>query len=222
MAIVVWVLVALGGVWILIACAGTGPVLAMRNVRLQATKGRDAEALLERVVAAGAVDTPWLSLNAFDPVAAYQVQRMAGIAGLIAWKKRGEQTYVCAYLLVNGNVLLDVVTICEHGMLTTGKSKDSQLLPTPPGSYLQSFTATLAVLYRRHQEGLQTLSRLADMTPLAGEGEFENDFATALERQSEFIRSLTLWPLRMPWWYLVRRGQRHEKTVGQLAKADTF
>ncbi len=219
MTVVVWGLIALGAVWVLVACAGSGPVLAMRNVQLQATAGRAAEVLLERVVATGAVDTPWLSLNAFDPVAAYQVERMAGIAGLVAWQKRGERTYVCAYLLANGNVLIDIVTICEQGMLTTGKSKDSQLLPTPPGSYLQSFTATLAVLYRRHQEGLQALARLAGMTPLAGEEEFENDFADALERQSEFIRSLALWPMRIPWWYFVRRGQRHEKTVGQLMRA---
>ncbi len=206
----------LAGAWILISVAGSGPVLAMNRVTLVPVSDNETKKFLGQALSSGAIDAQWLSSSGFHPEGAYRVDKMPGVAGLVAWKKDGESTYLCAYLLVNGQILIDVVTLLQSGMLTTGKSKDSQLLPYSPGNYMQSFTTTTVVLYRRHQEGLQTLSRLKNLSPRSRGGTFEEDFASAMCEQVKYIRSLVLWPLRIPWWYFVRRSHRHNKTLDQL------
>ena len=212
----VTVLSLLAGGWILVSVAGSGPVLAMHRVALSPVSENETTEFLSQVLSSGTIDAQWLSSMGFNPVGAYRVDQMPGVAGLVAWKKESERTYLCAYLLASGQVLVDIVTLFQTGMLTTGKSKDSQLLPYSPGNYMQSFTATTAVLYRRHQEGLQTLARSKKLAPLAIDGSFEADFAAVMSEQLEYIRSLALWPLRIPWWYFVRRSQRHDKTLAQL------
>ena len=220
--LLVTVLSLLIGVWILVSVAGSGPVLAMHRVALSPVSENETAKLLAQVLSSGSIDAQWLSSTGFNPVGAYRVDHMPGVAGLVTWKKDGERTYLCAYQLAGGQVLFDIVTFFQTGMLTTGKSKDSQLLPYSPGNYLQSFTATTAVLYRRHQEGLQMLSRSKKLVPLATDGSFEDDFAAVMSEQLAYIRSLVLWPLRIPWWYFMRRSQRHDKTLAQLENANRF
>ena len=192
----------------------------MQRVALSPCSEKETAELLKQVISDGAIDAQWLSSVGFQPVGAYRVERMSGVAGMVVWQLEGKHTYVCAYLLVNAQVLFDIVTLLESGMLTTGKSKDSQLLPYAPGSYMQSFTATVPVLYRRHREGLQTLERLEKLVPLTSDRSFEEYFSEAMLAQSAYIRSLSFWPFRIPWWYFVRRSQRHEMTIAQLEKAN--
>ena len=192
----------------------------MQRVALSACSEKETAELLKQVISDGAIDAQWLSSVDFQSVGAYRVERMSGVAGMVVWQLEGKHTYVCAYLLVNAQVLFDIVTLLESGMLTTGKSKDSQLLPYAPGSYMQSFTATIPVLYRRHREGLQTLERLEKLVPLTSDRSFEEYFSEAMLEQSAYVRSLSFWPFRIPWWYFVRRSQRHEKTIAQLEKAN--
>ena len=192
----------------------------MQRVALSPCSEKETAELLKQVISGGAIDAQWLSSVGFQPVGAYRVERMSGVVGMVVWQLEGNHTYVCAYLLVNAQVLFDIVTLLESGMMTTGKSKDSQLLPYAPGSYMQSFTATVPVLYRRHREGLQTLERLKKMVPLASGRSFEEYFSEAMLAQSAYIRSLSFWPFRIPWWYFVRRSQRHEMTIAQLEKAN--
>ena len=192
----------------------------MQRVALSPCSEKETAELLKQVISGGVIDAPWLSSVGFQPVGAYRVERMSGVVGMVVWQLEGNHTYVCAYLLVNAQVLFDIVTLLESGMMTTGKSKDSQLLPYAPGSYMQSFTATVPVLYRRHREGLQTLERLKKMVPLASGRSFEEYFSEAMLAQSAYIRSLSFWPFRIPWWYFVRRSQRHEMTIAQLEKAN--
>ena len=192
----------------------------MQRVALSPCSEKETAELLKQVISGGAIDAQWLSSVGFQPVGAYRVERMSGVVGMVVWQLEGNHTYVCAYLLVNAQVLFDIVTLLESGMLTTGKSKDSQLLPYAPGSYMQSFTATIPVLYRRHREGLQTLERLEKLVPLTSDRSFEEYFSEAMLAQSAYIRSLSFWPFRIPWWYFVRRSQRHEMTIAQLEKAN--
>jgi hypothetical protein len=204
------------GVWVLIAVAGSGPILAMEHISLEALPDRAAEPLLAKVISSGVVDTQWLSTTGFGPLGAYKIDKLPGVTGLVAWKKEGETTYLCAYLLTTGDTGIDFVTVCDGAMLTTGKSKDGHLLPSPQGHYLQTFSATTAVLYRRHQDGLKILGKIKNIVPSTSPSEFENIFATAVHQQSRCVRSHLLWPLRVPWWYFTRRSLRHDKSLAQL------
>ena len=204
------------GVWVVIAVAGSGPILAMERVAMESLSDREAEPLLAQVISSGVVDTQWLSTTGFDPLGAYKIDKLPGLAGLVAWKKEEEATYLCAYLLTTGDTGIDFVTVCDGAMLTTGKSKDGHLLPSPQGHYLQTFSATTAVLYRRHLDGLKILAEIKNIIPSTSPSELEKVFATAVHQQSRFVRSHLLWPLRVPWWYFTRRSLRHDKSLAQL------
>lgn len=204
------------GVWILIAIAGSGPILALERVAMESLSDREAEPLVAKVMTSGQFDPQWLATTGFKPKGAYRIVKLPGVAGIVAWKKEGEATYLCAYLLTTGDVGIDFVTVCDGAMLTTGKSKDGHLLPSPQGHYLQTFSATTAVLYRRHQGGLKILGKIKNIVPSTSPSVLENIFATAVHQQSRCVRSHLLWPLRIPWWYFTRRSLRHDKSLAQL------
>ena len=72
----------------------------------------------------------------------------------------------------------------------------------------------------------------ARLSDLADDGEIllspraytavEDDFAAVMSEQLAYIRSLAFWPLRIPWWYFVRRSQRHDKPLAQLENVNRF
>jgi hypothetical protein len=216
LAITIAVLV---GGWILIAVVGSRSVLSMSRARLKPLEGPQKEAALSKVISSGVVDTAWLSAHGFQPLGAYRVEQMPAAAIVVAWNKDGERTYLCAYLVAGADPMIDFVTIFEGSQLTTGKSKDGQLLPASPNTFMQTFTATTAVLWRRHEEGLAVLSRLRGLVPLHGGPHLEEDFAAAMHSQTEHIRSLPLWPLRIPGWYFIRRHMRHETPIAKMLRS---
>ncbi len=111
--------------------------------------------------------------------------------------------------------ILDTIKLSKALILAKRKSKDGQLLPSSPDSFMQTFTATTAVLWRHHQTGLKVLAVKRSVLPLSGDGYLEEDFTAAMYRQSDHVRSLMLWPLRIPYWFFVRRHVRHEKPVAK-------
>ncbi|MEK6269286.1 MAG: hypothetical protein N2B57_00880 [Planctomycetales bacterium] len=132
----------------MVSVAGSGPVLAMHRVALSPVSENEITEFLSQVISSGTIDAHWLSSTGFNPVGAYRVDQMPGVARLVAWKNESERTYLCAYLLASGQVLVDIVTLFETGMLTRGKSKDSQLLP---------YSGQLpAKLHRYHRGALST------------------------------------------------------------------
>ena len=208
-------LAVLAGVWVLVAVAGSLPVLSLSRAQLEPLKTRQAEDALAKIMVDGIVDADWASANGFEPVGVFRVNNMAGSPLVVAWARSGERTYLCAYLVGDNAPLVDFVTILDRGGLTTGKSKDGQLLPSSPDSFMQTFTATTAVLWRHHQTGLKVLAAKRSVLPLSGDGYLEEDFTAAMSRQSDHVRSLMLWPLRIPYWFFVRRHVRHEKPVAK-------
>jgi len=208
-------LALVAGIWVLVAVAGSLPVVSLSRAQLEPLKSRQAEDALARIMVDGIVDADWASANGFEPVGVFRVDNMAGSPLVVAWARSGERTYLCAYLVVNNAPLVDFVTILDQGVLTTGKSKDGQLLPSSPGCFTQTFTATTAVLWRHHQTGLKVLATKRRVLPLSGEGFLEEDFIEAMSRQADYVRSLVLWPLRIPYWFFVRRHVRHGKPVAQ-------
>jgi len=208
-------LALVAGIWVLVAVAGSLPVVSLSRAQLEPLKSRQAEDALARIMVDGIVDADWASANGFEPLGVFRAENMAGSPLIVAWARSGERTYLCAYLVANNAPLVDFVTILDQGVLTTGKSKDGQLLPSSPDCFTQTFTATTAVLWRHHQTGLKVLATKRRVLPLSGEGFLEEDFIEAMSRQADYVRSLVLWPLRIPYWFFVRRHMRHGKPVMQ-------
>ena len=79
------------GVWVVIAVAGSGPILAMERVAMESLSDREAEPLLAQVISSGVVDTQWLSTTGFDPLGAYKIDKLPGLAVLLPGRKKKKQ-----------------------------------------------------------------------------------------------------------------------------------
>lgn len=143
---------------------------------------------------------------------------------VIVWTCEGEATYIAAY--IGGSpphMMLELSSVHIEGEelygLTTCSTKDGQTLPETPGSWLQSFTVgSIAELWDHHQEALKFLLASGHMPPKPANADLVGHFSITLRGQSKHIRSLTLWPLRVPYWYFIRRNTRHDKPIQQLLK----
>ena len=105
----------------------------------------------------------------------------------------------------------------DQGSLTTGTSKDGQLLPDKPGSWTQTFSiSTVDKLWERHESALNHLCAVTSARVAQGPPNLAEDFMEGIRREGAYVRSLTLGPLRVPFWYFFRRSARHNKSVQQL------
>ena len=208
---------AIALVWILISVVGSVPVLSIGDARLEPLGDEEARQCLTDVISQGAVEVQWAAAHDFQPTGAYRVINLPGSLKLVAWTQAETPTYLCVYVILDTRTEIDFVTACGDKILTSGTTKDGHLLPTAPGSWMQSFSPSSASeLWSRHEEAIKYLSEVADFQPGQFTPDLPNDFARAMRRHSEYIRSLPLWPLRMPYWYFVRRKIRHNKSIRQL------
>jgi len=204
------------GLWILIALAGSLPLLALSKVYLEPTSDEESHHYLQQVLSLGVIDTTWASENNFEPVGVYRVKKMAGSPILVGWKKSHERTYLCIYVLFETHTECDCVSIFEKSVLTTGTSKDGQMIPSKH-DWMQTFNVTdMEELWEHHFDTLEYLKQTLGQTPLRDKATLAEDFEATLHQQAEYISLFSFWPLRVPYWYFVRRAQRHNKPLRVL------
>ena len=203
--------------WIVVSASGSLSIIFMVHSRLEPLGDEEARKCLERVMSLSGIDTQWAAAHGFQPAGAYRATHLLGSPKVVAWTREDEPTYLCVYLLFDTRTEMDFVTVCDEKILTTGTTKDAQLLPTAPGSWQQSFSpAGISELWSRHQDASKYLSEVTDFRPAKYTPNLQDDFTRAMRSDARHVRSLPLWPLRMPYWYFVRRNLRHNKSVRQL------
>jgi hypothetical protein len=206
---------ALALAWLVLSVSGSWPVLSMSHARLEPLGDKEARSCLETVLALGAVDTQWAAAHHFQPAGAYRATHLA--AKVVAWTQEGEPSYLCVYLIFNARTETEFITVCGEKVLATGRTKDTHLFPTPRGSWQQSFsTSSIGELWSLHLEASKYLSEITDFRPAKYAPNLQDDFTRAMRREAEHVRSLPLWPLRIPYWYFVRRNALHNKSIRQL------
>jgi len=42
---------------------------------------------------------------------------------------------------------------------------------------------------------------------------FEESFVAAINKESNYLRTLPFWPMRWPYWFFIRRGKWHNKSI---------
>ena len=214
-------LAAIAFVWAVIGLAGAAPVYTFHRTRLVQLPDAAARKILKRVLARTPnLDADWLADEGFRPKGVYQADGLFGKPKIIAWEKRAEATWLCGYFLPDGQCQLDFVSKIDAGALTTGTSKDGHLFPPSLGNFVQTFDVeTTHELYEHHLDALNFLysasNRQADVTI----PDFADYFAESIKEQGRFIRTILLWPARVPWWYFSRRISRHNRRVEQLYDA---
>lgn len=148
----------------------------------------------------------WAEANGYEWVGAYRLRAFANPrAVILAWQSPGTGAFFCVYLIA-GQRFYDLVTGFDRDVtLTTGSSPGAMLYPMRPGSYLQAFTGLQpAGLYERHLEGEACLMDRLGVQHAALDERFDEHFARVVRAAMMYVRSIPLWPLRVPWWYATK------------------
>ena len=153
---------------------------------------------------------PWAADQGFDRVGCYTT----GAAFIGAWRHSEKPRFFCVYLM-QGRCAFDLVTIfSDRVSVTTGSSRDGQLYPRRPGSYLQTFSMDeVESLWPLHLEAEDYLTRHGGIRMEPLRATFEDVFVDACRKELAHARTYFLWQLRVWYWFVVRRLRRHGLSI---------
>ncbi len=210
--------------WVLIASAGAAPVFTFHKIKLCPLPDSSARRMLQRAFSGSSrLSSEWPRENGFVPVGAFQAAGLLGTPQIVAWEIPGDATWLCVYLLPDGQCQFDFVSQTELSTLTTGTTKDGHLFPPSNGNFVQTFdVASAQQLYLNHQAALEFLEEMTGERVKPQSDEFIDSFENSIKKQGGHIRSIPFWILRIPWWYFTRRSRLHNKTVGSLHAGPAF
>ena len=114
----------------------------------------------------------------------------------------------------NAKVYFDFVTGFEkYIILSTAVSSEAQLFPRIPGSYCQSLPERdPRVQLLRHTEAVEFLSRHGARTSVNAL-DYEQFVQRGTECTIESLDQTRLWPLRILYWFYVRRHWMHNQSI---------
>jgi hypothetical protein len=160
----------------------------------------------------------WTENNGFEWINSYQ---SIGTAVVGAWKKKGEPTFFYVYCLSNGKISREFATdFKEDGGLTTCDSPDAGLFPQRKGNYAQTFpNCSIEEQWNWHLHAFEYLTKNLRLEPASDDKNFEESFSKGTLDPVEYVSSLPFWPLRIPYWFFVRRKRVLGKTVSELLHA---
>lgn len=205
------------GFWLLACVVGMLGILMAARAKLVPLSERQAGALLERILRDGTADTEWLSEKGFRPDGAYRFRGCAFLPEIVVWRRPEDGTYFYQHVLFDERVESTFITFFGRDTLTTTSVKHEQALPLPPGSWTQSFTARSPILlWRYHRAATAFVSEhLARRHPDAN-AKLEEGLPAAIRKQLAHLRTISVWPLRIPLWVLSLPGRRHDKPLWEL------
>ena len=160
----------------------------------------------------------WAEDHGFAPdmVADFRGALGGQIIVIGTWRNRALRTYLSTYNTPQ-KVCCEFVTILDRdAALTTTNTRDSLLMPSEPGRYIQAFDGlNLDDLLRRHLEALAHLSHTRHLDPVDRSETTDLLILDSLRRQMAYIQTLPLWQLRGAWWYWGRRNLLNNKTIAE-------
>lgn len=163
-------------------------------------------------------NSQWARENDFAFVGNFSMKVGISEASMMIWRRSDRPTFFCRYIVQAGTktqTSFDFVTMFENEiMLTTNNKADSQMLPPAPGHYLQSFsTVSLDEQWNQHLQMENYLMDVGGALLVQNDRPFEDCFVDTIRKQVEFVRSLSLWPLRGTYWFFIRRKLRHNLSI---------
>lgn len=161
-------------------------------------------------------DEPWASEQGFEFVGVYLLSVYVGTTRITAWSQPDKHRFFCVYS-IEGKTTWDFVTEFEGDVsLTTGSTKDGQLMPDAPRSFTQVFEGTpVHGLWSEHVKSEEFLMKASGLRQRSRPISFEDSFIGGTKAQVAYIRSLPFWPLLGVYWYFVRRHKLKNRSVEQ-------
>lgn len=215
-----WYLLLAAVVVVLVIIIGITSISVLRlpKARLERCEAEDDEE--ERALGEASLGEQWLTDHGFHWVGAYRFSSDLGTMLVRAWQQGDNATYLCQYLTAQDTARTDIVSIFSTDPpvgLTTGTTADTHLLPDRPGVFKQSLSdRQVEHLWRYHTEGEALVAEVTGVDPQPVELSFEEVVSRAIREQMAYVRTLPLWPLRAPYWYLVRRHRLHNWPLARL------
>lgn len=160
----------------------------------------------------------WAEENDFTFVGNFAMKVGIADTSMGIWRRSDRPTFFCRYLVQAGSkeqTSFDFVTMFEDDIiLTTNDKSNSQMLPQPPGYYSQSFSpVSLEEQWNQHLQMENYLMDIGSAILVQNDKPFEDCFIDTIRKQVEFVRSISLWPLRGIYWFYVRRKLWHNLSI---------
>jgi len=214
LSIVVYGLLALGAMWLFISFAGALPIFKLANVEIEKLDPPEARPWLQKVITSGMVDSQWLGEMNFKPLGVYRLPKQMGNPHFVVWQVPGERSYICAYVVMQNRVEIDLKTVFDEGGLTTGTTKDGLTLPGRPRQWMQAFPIrNVAALWKEHIDAVVFLRDNIGQRPSKQAISFEEEFISSVRGHTAYLRTIPFWFLRIPYWYFVRRPRLFNRTI---------
>lgn len=160
----------------------------------------------------------WAEDHGFAPdlVADFRGAMGGQIIVIGVWRNFAQKTYLSTYNTPQ-KMCCEFITILDRdAALTTTNTRDSVLMPSGPGRYIQAFDgANLDDLLRRHQEGLAHLSLTQHLEAVNRSETTDILILESIRHQMAYIQTLPLWQLRGAWWYWGRRNLLNNKSIAE-------
>jgi hypothetical protein len=160
----------------------------------------------------------WATDHGFTPdlVADFRGAMGGQVIVIGVWRNFAEKTYLSTYNTPQ-KMCCEFITILDRdASLTTTNTRDSVLMPSGHGRFIQAFDgANLDALLRRHQEGLDHLSLTQHLEPINRSETTDLLILESLHHQTTYVQSLPLWQLRGAWWYWGRRNLLNNKSIAE-------
>lgn len=122
--------------------------------------------------------------------------------------------YLCAYHL-GSKQTCDLISAFEGEItLTSCPSVESGMLPRAPGSLLQVVPAAgYQDLFHAHMEAHIFLREKGAVEKDIPAGQFRARFMKAMRESLAAVRKRPLWPVRMIYWTLTKRGRMYQRPI---------
>jgi hypothetical protein len=129
----------------------------------------------------------------------------------------------CLSRTPNGGTEEFVTDFSDDASLTTTKTRSAFVFPRVFGGFMQSFPrASIDELWDAHQRGEQYLVSEVSIPVRACRLPYLERLKQGIVQQTAYIRSLSLWPLRGIYWYLVKRFPMHNRPIWKQNISRTY
>jgi hypothetical protein len=201
-----YVLAGVIGIWLLIAAAGTLPLLLLWMANYDYVK--DPAQPISRAVQATGGD--WLPTAGFEPEGVIQV---AGIQ--MALFRHADSHTVGAIYFAEGKLLIDIVTrFTKNVELTTTNTIDGVTLPPAPGCVVQCLPSrSLDELWHVHLETVQLLCQQCNINQQPMSGPLNQWVRDSTRAQIRHFIARPWLILATPYRYFVTRNRYRNVTV---------
>lgn len=158
----------------------------------------------------------WAKANGFEPdLAADFYGRTDGVrTQVLTWKNGYKKTFLAYYCTPEKDFWEFVTILKNDSALNSSNTKDSVMLPSPPGIFMQACEGLdLNTLFSWHEQALVFLHEAGDVAIVDRWESTDKLILESIRRQVAHVKSIPLWQFLGVYWFFVRRNRLNAKSI---------